>query len=160
MYHFRGLRFLETGYWVKVKGRAGSDGLFTALEITVKAPRDLSEIEGVIQQIDYVDRLATVGNLPIYMPNGVPVRDVPQDVVLINDLVGGDKVWIEGRYGNGRFQPTRIELKPVLDFNIEIYQGNIEWFDPDTKQFRVNGITTQILTNTSIESELEQLGHD
>jgi hypothetical protein len=154
MYNFRGLPYLKSDNWVKVKGRPASDGTFAALEVTVKTGREFIEIEGLIQNIDLAHSKLHIANTCISLPSGIPVRNVSAEEVAITTLQKEDLIWIEGKYSdNGRFMPQSIDKRQKQDFNLDILQGSVEWVDQRAKSFGLVGLTVLMSARTSVEVE-------
>jgi hypothetical protein len=151
MDEFIGFNDLKVGQRVKVKGKPAEDGAFTALEISVKAPADQAEIEGLIQNLDHQKNTLRIFNREIALPGNIEVKTL-QPGAGLKGLKVGDVVKLKGKYSEAKgFVPEKIKLKETMGFNVEELQGDINKIDQEKKTLNVVGFTVVVNEKTTIE---------
>jgi hypothetical protein len=146
-----GFKDLKIGQFVKVKGKPGEGGTFTALEITVKPPKNHSEIVGLLQSLDPPNALRIL-NLQLAVPNAITVTDLDENTIGLHDLKPNGMVKIKGKYSAAEgFLPAKIQMYETKAFNIERLQGTIEKIDVENKTLQVVGFKVMVSRKTTIE---------
>ena len=153
MHYFIGFEELEVGQRLKIKGKLDGGGEFMALEISMKAPKDQAEIEGMVQDIDHQEKTLRILNREVALSNGIGIRDLQGHVLGLEGLKVGDMVKLKGKYSESQgFIPARIKMKETMaSFNIEELQGVINEVDQEKKTLNVVGFTVAISEKTTIE---------
>ena len=139
-----GFNDLNVGQRLKVKGKLGKDGAFTALEIGVTAPADEAEIEGFIQNLDHEKNTLRLLNHEFALPEGVAIKD-------LRGLNVGDRVKLKGKHSALKeFAPEIIKKKDAMGLGIERLQGHIDKIDREKKALEMLGYTVIVNDDTLI----------
>ena len=144
---------LKVGQWVKVKGAAGHDGTFMALEVIVKVAKKRAGLEGLIQSINRSRRSLCIVNKEIVIPHSIPAKNGVERVVSLADLHEGDPIKISGSWRCGEFVPEKIKIKKVNGINLEEIEGPIGRID-DPRNFSALGLPVAMTERTSVEGLL------
>jgi len=147
-----GFNDLKVGQRVKVKGKSNEAGSFVALEISVKAPADHAEIEGLLQGIDQQKNTLRIMNREITVPSTVTIKTLQLNNSGLSGLKIGDMVKLKGKYSAaGGFALEQIKVKETFGFNVEELQGAINQADREMKTLDVVGFTVLVNAKTTIE---------
>jgi SAM-dependent methyltransferase len=131
---------LKVGQRVKVKGKAGEDGVFVAQEISLEGSSDRAEIKGLIQSINHQKNTLYLLNREFVLPDGVAVKDSQRNTIGLKDLKAGDVVKLKGKYSEfKRFVPEKIKMQETAGFDFEELQGDINKIDREKKTLEVVG---------------------
>jgi hypothetical protein len=148
-----GFNNLKLGQRVKVKGKLGSEGIFTALEIDLRTSKGQAAITGLLQHVDLRRNALHVLDRSILLPDNVVITDLNDRATSIVDLKPMSQLKLKGRYsGLEGFVPERIEVKETITgFNIDKLEGVIDHLDAENKTLRVIGFTVTANRKTVIE---------
>lgn len=147
-----GFNDLKVGQRVKVKGKPGESGTFAALEISVKAPAEYSEIEGLIQSFDAQKNALRIMNRDLTLAGNVEVKTLQPSPSGLQALKAGDMIKLKGKYSEAQgFVPEKIKVKQSFGFNVEELQGDINKIDYENKTLQVNGFAVAANAKTTIE---------
>jgi len=147
-----GFKELQVGQVVKAKGKFGENGTFTALEISVKRPKDYCTVDCPIQEIDYEARKIKVHNAVHDLPEGFEILNADGETIALQDLQPGTMVKLKGHYSDlDGFKPFSLKIKETMGFNIDKLQGAIEDIDPEAQTLRLVGFTVETNGKTVVE---------
>jgi len=147
-----GFNDLKVGQRVKVKGKSGEDGKFTALEVNIKPSEDGAALEGKVQGVDTQKNTIRLLFRDIAMQNGVVIKNIQRNDIGLKDLKADDVIKVKGAYSAAKgFVPEKIKMQEARGFNIEEMQGQIDSVDQAGKMIEVLGVAVQISEKTEIE---------
>ena len=147
-----GFKELQVGQSVKAKGKFGDNGTFTALEISVKRPKEYCTADCPVQEIDSETRKIRVYNTEHVLPEDFEVLGVDGDTIALQDLQPGTMVKLKGHYSEqDGFKPFSLKIKETMGFNIDKLQGAIEDIDPEAQTLRLVGFTVETNGKTVVE---------
>ena len=150
--HIIGFQELQVGQRVKVKGKHEPKGVFQAIEIAVKMPKDLAELEGLIDDIDYDRRTVRLFGREYQVPHDVKVKNLDGEVVDFHDLQPGQMVKLKGIYRPHRgMLIEKINMKETFGFVIDELQGIIQEKDEQNNCLIINGFQVMVSAKTLIE---------
>jgi hypothetical protein len=136
---------LEVGQGVKVKGMPDEDGVLAAQEISVEAPADRAEIEGIVQNIDNPPNVLRLLNREFTLPEGIVVKDLQRHPTVLKNLQAGDRVKLSGTYlAPEGFVPQKIKIQSATDSGLAELRGEISKIDRKTKTLEVIGFTVAV----------------
>jgi hypothetical protein len=144
---------LKLGQRVKVKGKLGREGIFTALEIDLRSSKGQAAITGLLQHVDLRRNALHVLDRTIALPDNVEITDLNNRAISIVDLKPMSLMKLKGRYtGLEGFVPEKIEVKEAITgFNIDKLEGAIDHLDGENKTLGVIGFTVTANRKTVIE---------
>jgi len=152
MQQFVGFNNLQVGQRIKVKGKPGDNGSFTALDISVKPSKYDTAFEGVVQSNDPEKRVIRIFGRDYAIPAEAVVKNVQRDEVGLEAVKVGDLVKLKGSYSPSTgFVPEKVKVQESKSFNIEEVQGIINGIDKEKKSLEVAGITVIVNEKTGIE---------
>ncbi len=147
-----GFEGLEPGQRVKLKGKFDAEGVFTALEVTIRSHDENASIVGLIQEIDHVNHTIQLLNRKLKVPADIEVTDFLQSDMGFQDLKPQTMVKIKVKYTPpDTLEPQLIKVRETLGFNIDKLKGEIESIDPAQKIIRVLGFPVRLTEKTVIE---------
>jgi hypothetical protein len=147
-----GFNNLKVGQQIKVKGLLGPEGIFNALQIEIKPPRNQSAIIGLLQNVDLRRNTLLVLDRKITVPESTVITDLYGRLMGLVDLKPTNRVKLKGHYSDSEgFRPERIEVTEAMGFNIDKLLGVIDHFDAASKTLKALGFTIQANRKTMIE---------
>jgi hypothetical protein len=147
-----GFNNLKVGQQVKVKGTPGPEGVFAALEIEIRPPKNQAAIIGLLQNVDLRHNTLRILDRQITVPDASEITDLNGRLMGIVDLKPESRLKLKGTYSEPEgFMPEKIEVTEAMGFSIDKLEGAIDHLDVNNRKLRVNGFTVQTNHKTVIE---------
>src|SRR5262245_1230145 len=93
-----GFNQLKVGQRVNVKGKLTTEGTFLAVEIEMQPPKDHTEIEGLLQNLDRQNHSLRLLDRQFDFPENVTVVDLNNSPISLQDLKAMTVVKLIGKY--------------------------------------------------------------
>ena len=102
MQYYLGFDDFKVGQRVKIKGKPENDGKFAALEVSMKAPKDQSEIEGLLQEVDQENKTVRILNKQYIISSDTVGVDLLGNETGFEAFKTGDMVKLKGTYSESQ----------------------------------------------------------
>src|SRR5438093_9592467 len=93
-----GLKDIQVGQRVKVKGSSKKSGTFEALEVELKPAKDHQTIEGLLQGVDAEGRALSIMGQHVILPDEIVVTTLGGERAGLSDLKAKSVVKLVGQY--------------------------------------------------------------
>ncbi|MEK7322954.1 MAG: DUF5666 domain-containing protein [Pseudomonadota bacterium] len=138
---------IAVGKKIEVKGTVGSDGTFTAVEISFRLPNNV-EIEGTVTAVNSSANTVTVMGVAVQL-NAVTqmedASDAKQRPFALANLSSGDFVEIRGYMKDGQVIATRLERDDLV--SEVLLQGAVAAKADDLSTLTILGVTVNTSTS-------------